>query len=121
MNPDRPAPSTSRARVAPWSKRRGSRSPRPTGTWPVVGLAPGRAHCRRLRAGGRAGAPIVHRLLGRGESLLEVDPMDLAGVFAEPVVEWDLGRGEPDERGLQVVCLQVDDGEVSPGGRLDPD
>src|ERR1700681_3613768 len=64
---------------------------------PVVGLAPGRGHCRRLRADGRVGAPIVHRLLGRGESLLEVDLMDLAGVFAEPVVECVLRGGEPAE------------------------
>jgi len=47
--------------------------------------------------------------------------MDLAGVFAEPVIEWGLGGGEPDERGLQIVCVQVDDGEVSAGGLLDPD
>src|SRR5262249_56419153 len=59
--------------------------------------------------------------LGLGESFVQGDAMDLAGVAAEPAIE-RLSRGPHDrERGGEVVGLQVDHGNIPAWPGPDPD
>lgn len=64
--------------------------------------------------------PEVQKLLRRREAARKVDPVDFKRVFAEPAVEWIRGGAQPTERRLQIIGLEVDDGEIAAGSLLDP-
>jgi hypothetical protein len=55
------------------------------------------------------------------EAVGEVNAVDFEGMLAEPAVEWIRGGTQPGERRLQIIGLDVDDGEIAGGSRLDPD
>src|SRR5215204_3219198 len=68
---------------------------------------------RRPARGSRRSAAEIEGLLGWRESCLEVESVDVEAVLAEPAVEGIVRGGHAGKCSLQVVGLEVHDGDVA--------
>jgi hypothetical protein len=62
----------------------------------------------------------VQNLLRRMEFIGKRKAPDSLKVVAEPSIEWLVRCAECGEGGVDIVCLQLDDGHISCRCRLDP-